>query len=70
METKTITNSSQVSEIGYDKESKIFEVIYKNGAKYQYYNVEEEIWTNAQSAESVGKYVAAHVKPHKFQKVA
>ena len=50
METKQITNSSQVIEIGYDKDSKIFVVTYSNKAKYNYYDVEPNLWDKATSA--------------------
>ena len=69
METKTITNSSQVIEIGYDKESKVFYVTYKNGGKYAYDNVEADLWEKAQTAESTGKFVAAYIKNHSFRKL-
>lgn len=70
METKQITNSSQVIEIGYDKDSKIFVVTYSNKAKYNYYDVEPNLWDKATSAESTGKFISAFIKPHKFKKVA
>jgi len=74
MERKTITNSSQILGIGYDAKEKIFEVTYKQsgdkqGVVYHYFDVEPQIWEDAQKAESTGKFVAAYVKNHKFQKV-
>lgn len=69
METKKIENSSQVDEIGYSKEDKIFMVVYKNGAKYHYFNVPQEVWDGAQSAESVGSYVHKNVKGYSYKRV-
>lgn len=70
MKTKLVENSSQINEIGYDEQKLIFQVVYKNGAKYHYLEVPKEIWEQAQTAESMGKYVAAHIKSvYQFKKV-
>lgn len=70
MQTKKIENSSQVKEIGYDAEKKIFAVTFLNNSTYHYENVEPELWTEAQSAESIGKFVNQKIKPHSYKKVA
>lgn len=70
METKLTPESSQIHSIGYDKESKTFEIVYKNKSKYHYYNVAEELWQQAQSAESVGKFCSAHIKPHEYKLIS
>lgn len=67
MKTINITNSSQITSIGYDADRKIFEVTFKTGATYHYYSVEPELWEEAQKAESVGKFVAANIKPHSYK---
>lgn len=70
MITKKITNSSQISEIGYDHKEKIFQVTFKtNNKTYQYLNVDESLWAEAQSAESMGKFVNAKIKSHSFKQV-
>lgn len=69
MLTHQTPNSSQISSIGYDVDKKIFEIIYKNGSKYHYADVEPELWEQAKAAESIGKFCAAHIKPHKYTKI-
>jgi len=70
METKLTPESSQISSIGYDAEKKIFEVVYKsNGSRYHYHNVSADLWEKAKAADSVGKFVGAYIKSHKFTKV-
>jgi len=70
MTIKLTPESSQIHSIGYDKERQTFEVVYKNGAKYHYYNVSEELWEKAQTAESVGKFCSAHIKPHEYKLIS
>jgi len=72
MITKATPDSSQILSIGYDKEQKIFEVIYKGktNSTYHYYSVVESLWEDAQKAESIGKFVSTYIKPHQYKKVA
>jgi len=69
MITKNV-ESSQISSIGYDEKSKVFEVVYKTGGKYEYYDVSADLWIKAQEAQSVGKFVHAYIKPHKYKKIS
>jgi len=68
-QTKQTPDSSQIKSIGYDSESKVFEVIYKNGAKYHYSNVSPELWEEAKTAPSIGKFVHANIKSHEYKKI-
>ena len=70
METRQTPDSSQIKSIGYDKESKVFEIVYKNDSKYHYYNIEPNLWTDAQTCESIGKFCAAHIKPNKYKLIS
>jgi len=70
MTIKLTPDSSQIHSIGYDKEKQIFEIVYKNGAKYHYLEVLEELWEKAQTAESVGKFCSAHIKPHQYKLIS
>lgn len=70
MITKKIENSSQIIEIGYDAENKIFQVVFKNNKKYEYYDVEPQLWDESQTCESVGKFVNEKIKPHSYKQVA
>lgn len=69
MEHFEVENSSQVSRIGYNKETKVFEVTYKSGVTYHYSGVAADLWDKAKTAESVGKFVNAYIKPHKYKLV-
>ena len=69
MEIKQTPESSQISSIGYDVDKKIFEIVYKNGSKYHYFDCKLELWDQAKAADSVGKFCAAHIKPHKYIKI-
>lgn len=61
-----ITNSSNVSHIGYDPATNSLKVLYANGGTYHYSDVEPEHWDNIQAemanGGSVGKYLATHIK--------
>ena len=68
---KQTPESSQISSIGYDADTKIFEIVYKsNQSKYHYKDVSPNLWVEAQNCESIGKFCGAHIKSHKFTKVA
>lgn len=54
--------SSQILEVGYDKESKVLVIIFKGGSKYKYFNVEEKEYLGLMNAESVGKYFKEKIK--------
>lgn len=70
MEKVLTPESSQISSIGYDVNTKVFEIVYKsNGSTYHYTDISLELWEGAKAAESKGKYCAAHIKSHKFTKI-
>lgn len=69
-ETKSTPSSSQIKSIGYDKENKIFEIVYKNNAKYHYSDVSEDLWEKAKEAESIGKFCAAYIKPRAYKLIS
>lgn len=59
--------SSQISAVGYDAETQVLEVEFKNaGGKpnsvYQYANFPPEKWAEFQKAESVGSYFYRNIK--------
>lgn len=56
--------SSNISSVGYDSGDMILEIEFKNGAIYQYFDVPEYIFKELINADSVGGYLAAHVKGH------
>lgn len=62
MNTKSFTNSSQVSTIWYREEEKELEVLFIGGKRYVYYDVHKDVWTAALSAESIGKFINDNIK--------
>lgn len=56
-------NSSQISEIGYDKATNVLEIEFKaDGSVYQYQNVDEKLYTELMEAESVGSFFSKNIK--------
>lgn len=69
-ETKETPDSSQIKSVGYDSDTKVFEIVYKNNATYHYFDVAPELWQQAQSAPSIGKFYAQYIKPHKYKLIS
>ena len=61
---KIKVNSTAISEVSYDKETKILRIQFARGAEYDYPNVPEIEFKNLVSAPSVGKYFNQHIKPY------
>ena len=62
MKQHDFTNSSQVNKIRYFADDKALEIVFKNNKTYRYSGVPETVYEGAIAAESVGKYINAHVK--------
>ena len=58
----TNVESTNLSQVGYDKNQKLLEVTFNNGMGYHYYNVEEYVYDNLVLAESHGLYFNKFVK--------
>lgn len=54
--------SSDIQSIGYAPESCVLEVAFLSGGIYQYDGVPAYVFEELMSAESHGKYFAAHIK--------
>jgi len=54
--------STNVDSVGYDTASQTLEVEFTNSNVYQYFDVPQEIYDELISADSVGKYLSAHIK--------
>jgi hypothetical protein len=50
--------------VGYDPESRILEVIYNTGDRYQYKEVPEFEYEGLMSAESIGQYMHKNIIGH------
>lgn len=57
-------NSSMIAAIGYDADTKTLAVEFVKGGTYEYEDVPEEEWEAFSTAESVGKYFLANIKPN------
>lgn len=56
--------SSNLKSARYDGDSSTFEVSFKNGTTYQYFDVPQHIADDFNAAESKGGFLAAQVKGH------
>jgi len=54
--------SSNISEVGYDENSRTLEVLFTNGNLYQYFDVPPQIYAELMQAGSVGQYLNANIK--------
>jgi len=54
--------SSLIKAIGYDEDTEKLTVEFKNGGKYAYSGVSEQIWNNFRNSPSVGKFFMANIK--------
>lgn len=59
MERESVT-SSNIESMGY--EDGVLEIEFKNGAIYQYYDVQEHIFNELRNAGSHGQYLAQNIK--------
>ena len=53
-------SSSNIKAIGYENATLVIK--FKNGAKYEYYDVPEIVWLSLKSASSIGSYYHANIK--------
>jgi len=58
----TPVTSSNIAAVGYDRTSRTLEVEFHNGTRYQYDDVDEDVYQDLMGAESVGKFFNANVK--------
>ena len=54
-------SSSNVKSIGYDINTSILEVEFKNGRVYQYFNVPINVYNAIINASSIGKYLNSNI---------
>ena len=62
MEWIDTPQSSNIVRFGYDKESRVLKVEFKNGSVYDYFDVPDQVFNGMKSASSVGQYLAQQVK--------
>ncbi len=54
--------SSTIARFSYEKDRMTLTVEFKNGGRYQYYDVSENVFEGMKSAGSKGQYIAQHIK--------
>ena len=63
-------NSSSISELGYDEETKEMIILFMNGIKYLYKDFPIEVYKNLLFADSKGAYFSRYIRPlYKQQKI-
>ena len=63
MEWIDTPQSSNIVRFGYDEESRVLKVEFKNGSVYDYFDVPAQVFNGMKSASSsVGQYLAQQVK--------
>ncbi|EKN3343205.1 KTSC domain-containing protein [Yersinia enterocolitica] len=62
--------SSNIRSIGYDANDSTLEIEFNNGAIYQYFDIPQNIYSDLIHSDSVGGYLARHIKGHfRFSRV-
>lgn len=61
MRRETVS-STNISEIGYDNDRRIVEVVFKSGTIYQYFDVPEPVYQELRRASSIGQYLNTNIK--------
>lgn len=71
METVNVSNSSMISSITYDRESKELIVMFNNGGQYKYFDVPAEVFDHMSTlTEGLGKFFTSDVKTkYQYEKV-
>lgn len=54
--------SSNIAGFGYDEASETLTVEFKNGSRYDYFDVQEHTFEGMKSADSKGKYLNSEIK--------
>ncbi|QZZ96105.1 KTSC domain-containing protein [Klebsiella pneumoniae] len=62
MDRQPVVSSNIRSVVGYDANDSILEIEFNNGAIYQYFDIPENIYSDLISSDSIGGYLARHIK--------
>lgn len=63
-------NSSMISEVGYDPNTKDLEIVFKSGKKYVYSGVDLCVYEELIKASSVGQYFHSFIRGQYFYEEA
>lgn len=69
METIQVSNSSMISTIDYDNDSKEMTVTFKNGNQYKYFDVPREEFEALRQSESIGTAFNKIKNKYRFEKL-
>lgn len=56
--------SSCIRAMGYDEGTKVLEILFKQGGRYQFMNVPKNVYEECIKAPSVGKYFHSRIEGH------
>lgn len=59
---RLVVNSSNLASVGYDAATQTLEIEFNHGGVYQYYNVDESVYTDLISAGSIGSYFSHNIR--------
>lgn len=62
--TRTPVESSNIAEIGYDPETRVLEILFRNGRIYTYNGVPRDEYQALMSADSIGSHFQTHIRPN------
>jgi hypothetical protein len=62
MEWQSTPESSNLARIGFDEETSVLKVEFKNGSLYDYFDVPQNIFEAMRNAPSKGQYLAQEIK--------
>lgn len=55
-------DSSTISRMAYDEARKVLAVEFKNGSRYEYYDLPSNIFNQMKTAGSKGQFLSAYIK--------
>lgn len=57
--------SSNLAQIGYDSDTMLMQIMFKNGSLYSYANVEPDTYNEMMTSDDPGRYFAEIIKPQR-----
>ena len=61
IESPNSGTSSTIQKIEYNEKNKTLTVLFHCGNKYEYFDVQDHVYDEAEKSESIGKYLIANV---------
>lgn len=57
-----VVDSSTISRMAYDEARRVLCVEFKNGSRYEYYDVPASVFQQMKAAESKGQFLSVNIK--------